>query len=429
MAVSPVVRQLLWVKSGGICAFPDCRARLIAQSSSESDVLVGEVAHIVGQREGSARFGEPIPGGQVDGLDNLVVLCPTCHEKIDKQPATFTVARLVQLKLDHERWVTDRLNAEQRLLGTHAPPDAVLETVHSTLLPVTRMPAWIHTAACGLAEGVVAERLRATRTRVMLPFIVRQGLLIAFTDLQRSDSPFRAAVPDIGTSSRVRAVEWWDDADRSRWIVSLLNRSLNKLTGRRGLMLDRDHQRYYFQPAPAERPGAPPQPREVSYRPLATKRSSRSVAWQPMSKRLGQPRNYWVHLAVALRFHRVAREEWVMSVRPEHRFTSDGYTPLAPRGTSRRSTRRAARSYNAVLLADLQFWRDFLSNGQPRMILDFGGQSLVVENRLMAATVSWPGVPNDAVTFDNAEYEDDLFSAAALAEALEEGGDEAEASS
>jgi len=148
-----------------------------------------------------------------------------------------------------------------------------------------------------------------------------------------------------------------------------------------------------------------------------------------MSKRLGQSRNYWEHLAVVLRFHRVAREEWVMSLRPERRFTSDGYTSLTPRGTSRRSTRRAARSYNDTLLADLQFWRDFLADGQPRMILDFGGQSLVVENRLMASTVSWSGVPEDAVTFDNAEYEDDLFSAAALAQALESDADDAEASS
>jgi hypothetical protein len=45
------------------------------------------------------------------------------------------------------------------------------------------------------------------------------------------------------------------------WFVNLLNRSLNKLTGRKGLYLDKSHHRYFFQ---SPEPGKAV---EVSYRP------------------------------------------------------------------------------------------------------------------------------------------------------------------
>ena len=85
MSVSPSTRQLLWAKAGGVCAFPDCRTRLIAVGPANgSAVLIGEIAHIVGQHEGSARFGLPIPGDIIDGVANLLVLCPTCRTKLKR---------------------------------------------------------------------------------------------------------------------------------------------------------------------------------------------------------------------------------------------------------------------------------------------------------------------------------------------------------
>jgi hypothetical protein len=70
----------------------------------------------------------------------------------------------------------------------------------------------------------------------MLPFIVREQELLTFDNLTYSESP-------------IPAVKWWDDPDRCLWYVALLNRSLNKLTGRKGLQLDKEHHRYYFEPA------------------------------------------------------------------------------------------------------------------------------------------------------------------------------------
>jgi hypothetical protein len=85
--------------------------------------------------------------------------------------------------------------------------------------------------------------------------------------------------------------------------------------------------------------------------------------------------------------------------------------------------------FNYELLGQVQFWRDYLANSQPRIIIRFGpsaakgAQSLIISNSFMDSTVKWPGLPAEFdKPFANVRYEDDLFSWAELQAAL---GDQA----
>jgi len=64
----------------------------------------------------------------------------------------------------------------------------------------------------------------------------------------------------------------------------------------------------------------------------------------------------------------------------------------------------------------VNFWRDFLSDGEPRIILRFGKASgIIIPTTLLSSNVQWPGIPEEfAKPFTNIEYEDDLFTSAAL---------------
>jgi len=76
-------------------------------------------------------------------------------------------------------------------------------------------------------------------------------------------------------------------------------------------------------------------------------------------------------------------------------------------------TRKKARTFNYNLLAEMQFWRDYLGDSQPRILMSFGspGQSIVIPTTLMQGNVTWPGIPAEhAKPFNNVEYVDDLFS-------------------
>lgn len=96
-------RKLLWGQAGGRCAI--CQRLLTAdEADPEPAVVVGEECHIVSPRAGGPRY-RPLAPADVDAYDNLVLLCPSDHETVDKQPLHFTEERLLEIKRTHEAWV------------------------------------------------------------------------------------------------------------------------------------------------------------------------------------------------------------------------------------------------------------------------------------------------------------------------------------
>jgi hypothetical protein len=272
------------------------------------------------------------------------------------------------------------------------------------------MPRYIYSVPCAYTmEREVTTLLRPLRrvgaATEMAPFILRAGNLFAFQDLNDGTNPFADLVPGQ-SAERHRVRDWLDDPDRLAWYTTLANRSLNKLTGRRGLQLDKEHRRYYFA---SDDPG---QEKEVHYRPLNQRRTTRRVVWQPRSRRSGEGHGYWLHRAVALRFLQVAPDSWCLTLRPEFRVTSDGLTPLPADKIGARVTRTKSRMFNDVLLGEVHFWRDFLCESTPRIILPFGPtQRIVIAATLAAASITWAGLPEEhAKPFRNVAYGDDLFS-------------------
>ncbi len=73
--------------------------------------------------------------------------------------------------------------------------------------------------------------------------------------------------------------------------------------------------------------------------------------------------------------------------------------------------------FNYDFLGEVHFWRDYLSNSRPRIIMPFGDkQRIIVSSTLMSGTVMWPGIPPEYdKPFTNIEYVDDLWSWAEVA--------------
>lgn len=424
MSIPEAEQRKLFARSGNRCAFPNCW-RLLTADGSPPDrlVVLGEIAHIVAERPEGPRGNWPMPLEDRNRAENLILLCNNHHQLIDSQPQTYTVERLRAMKEAHEQRVEKTLGTGTEGDSHRIQPPRVAEVVHSTLLPVERMPAYIYGAPCELDERDVQGQLGLLRNGEMAPYIVRGKMLYAFQDLAERGNPFEPVV--VGQPvERFGVEEWWAQPDRLGWFIQLLNRTLNKLTGRRGLQFDRVHRRYYFAPA---QPGAP---FTVTYKPLNKQRASRTVVWQPKKKSTGEARPYWYHRAVALRFLRTGERGWVLSIRPELRITTDGFNPPPSETIGGKVTRKQSRTFNYNLLAEVQFWRDYLSESQPRIILPFGHarQTIVVSTTLMRRDVSWPGIPKEhAKPFKNAEYPDDLFTWAefrSLEEGLEEGDED-----
>jgi len=405
MSLPPRDKVILWGRAAERCSFPSCRKRLVYDKTDvDGDVLLGEIAHIVAQKSDGPRGMKNPPGGKIDAYENTILLCKEHHTIIDGQPNTYPVEKLVQLKVDHEEWVKITPSPNEQYKGITSPPTVVSEKVYGTLLPVLDIPSFIYLAPCNIPEGDVRAIIQDPRTpNIMLPYIIRGDNLLSFCDLNDEEGPFRLAI-DPYSAKKYHAEAWWDDPDKSRWYIELLNRSLNKLTGRKGLNLDKEHRRYYFEPE------ADGDERSIEYQSIGARKSSRKVAWRPHFRHNNELKNYWEHLAVGLRFHRIAQRSWCLSIRPERRFTRDGYQPLTSKGTGKRATNKKSRMYNFDVLNEVHFWRDYLSEGRIRIFFNFGKQQLVVGTELLFGDVAWPPITSDMKRRLKLTYEEDLFS-------------------
>lgn len=414
--IPPKEIKLLCLQSGGVCAFSGCGRSLIQPGTLQDDpTVLGEIAHIVADSRQGPRGTAALTEEERDKHTNLILLCGDHHKIIDSQPNTYSILVLRQMKADHE----SRIRRATTPTAVESEPELKKETIHSTLLTVTHLPEAVFAAPCSFSNGE-EERVRQCiiypkRREELVPFILREKKLFAFYDLRNADNPFAAAI-DLQNVEMLRATDLWRDAEGKRRYVALLNRSLYKHTARLGIYYDPAHYRFYF---PATEEG---KERSVRYRSLNGRLTTRKVAWRPKQKSTGEGRNFWWHLATNLKFHEMADRQWSLSLRPERHLTRDGKIPLPPEQIGRRVTRLKARMFNDLYLAEVNFWRDYLSKGQPWVILDFGSQTAVVDARLLTFDVKWPGIPGDDKPFKNQVYEEDLFTLSDLAGAV--GGEE-----
>jgi hypothetical protein len=103
--ISTAVSKILGLRSGNRCAFPICPQKLSIEGDGSLFTVIGEMAHIVGERPGAERYDVNMTDDQRNSVANLIYLCPTHHTQIDKRGNGFTVATITQWKLDHERRV------------------------------------------------------------------------------------------------------------------------------------------------------------------------------------------------------------------------------------------------------------------------------------------------------------------------------------
>lgn len=87
---SVTVKTLFGEASG--CAYPGCTEPLIFRDRGQA-TAVAEIAHIRSEVAGGPRH-DPDFTGDVNGADNLLLLCGKHHRPVDRHEATYTVAEL-----------------------------------------------------------------------------------------------------------------------------------------------------------------------------------------------------------------------------------------------------------------------------------------------------------------------------------------------
>jgi hypothetical protein len=177
MPVSERTRKILWITAGGRCSI--CREQLATERTETDDPSVfGEEAHIVAQGHTGPRAG---PIDDVDGYDNLILLCSKDHKRIDDQVGAFTVDRLRAIKREHEAWT--------RAIGESAGAGAVDEAKRRAASN-GRAAEFRFSVASGGDPTAAPYVVQGTGSKVLEIYLIRGGYRVRW-GIRGSSGVFR----------------------------------------------------------------------------------------------------------------------------------------------------------------------------------------------------------------------------------------------
>lgn len=116
--IRPPTQLMLYGIAAGHCQLEGCRTCLTAHHVDQTPGNFGEKAHIVAFRKKGPR-GELIDEvDDINGIENLMLLCAPCHKKIDDNKDDYPRERLLKIKRDAEAFVRAAM-AQRDDLRTH----------------------------------------------------------------------------------------------------------------------------------------------------------------------------------------------------------------------------------------------------------------------------------------------------------------------
>ncbi|MCY0389861.1 HNH endonuclease signature motif containing protein [Robbsia sp. Bb-Pol-6] len=94
-------RLRLFSDASGHCQNPDC-LDVLFPAEMGGDKHIAEMAHVIPHGDTGPRYKDrPADDFDADTFENLVLLCPTCHTKIDKNPDAYPRHLLLDWKARH----------------------------------------------------------------------------------------------------------------------------------------------------------------------------------------------------------------------------------------------------------------------------------------------------------------------------------------
>lgn len=142
MSITVRSRKMLWGRAANLCAYPDCKKRLIENESGlDDESIVGEEAHIRSERIEGPRYDAQFTIEKIDDYGNLLLLCRNHHKLVDDQVNTYPVDALIDIKKSHEDWVIKTLNYDKKKQDDDEIYLTYLETIND-LLSVNNWEVW-----------------------------------------------------------------------------------------------------------------------------------------------------------------------------------------------------------------------------------------------------------------------------------------------
>lgn len=105
--ISDTVQRMLWGKAAGRCQFAGCNEALWRSAVTQETINKAQKAHIYSFSEGGPRGNDDIASEKINDIDNIMLVCHQCHQKMDKERdgGRYTSQLLGNWKRMHEKRV------------------------------------------------------------------------------------------------------------------------------------------------------------------------------------------------------------------------------------------------------------------------------------------------------------------------------------
>jgi hypothetical protein len=167
-SISIATHNFLWGRVAGRCEFAGCNKPLWKSSVTSERVNIAQKAHIYSFSDGGPRGNDGVRPEDLNSIDNLILVCHECHQKIDAavDGGRYPASLLQQMKLEHERRIElvtgiDVTRKSHILLyganiGEHSAP-LNFAGAATAMFPL-RYPATDHAINLGLNNSAVSDR-------------------------------------------------------------------------------------------------------------------------------------------------------------------------------------------------------------------------------------------------------------------------------
>jgi len=204
MEISVKSKLMLWGRAAGRCAFPNCRAPLVIDSTPTDDAThIGENCHIVAESGSGPRGKSHLTPEERNIYSNLILLCRNHHRVIDTQEKEFPVSKLEEMKTNHETWVKTSLSEYDR---AKQQEDEVYAGYVDEWETQVNLDEWTNWSSSVLSH----DRPQLSRNQDELLFKARTWLLSRiwpgrYQSLDRGFENFRRVLVDFQETFRIHA--------------------------------------------------------------------------------------------------------------------------------------------------------------------------------------------------------------------------------
>lgn len=256
-------------------------------------------------------------------------------------------------------------------------PDRVPDVILGNLLPILSIPKVV---SCGPTECEKPKDVIAVAPKSS-GFILRKKSLFTFANLKAERESLRAAI-DQSRIATEAAHDWLLNEDKTKWLLDLLNRCLERHLFTLPLTKDTKG-RYFFKPDNDEK--------DRVWTPTGER--PRTVAARKAFITDGTP--FWVHYGVRTKVKRIGARFFI-EIDPTYVFTSDGYHPLAGKAAGKLSIQWTGMQKNVDVLRNIAFWARIISKGSAKFLISTGGDDIIADSALAIAKLP-VGIADDQV--------------------------------